>query len=240
MITSQELDQVSTALALAQAEMKPALKDANNPHFKSKYADLASVFEAIRAPLAKNNLAVLQDIGSADGAVTVKTRIIHKSGQWVEFGPFAIPADKQNAHGYGSAVTYVRRFALASAMGVSADDDDGNAASTHTAAPRATTEPDKVKNAPGISEAKTWVREHLRELNASENDTDFMDLVEAAKVRWIKVCGVYPNLWQGPEGSGLRGEGVRIATIYACRPAFDSFLKEVETMAKETQTQAAE
>ena len=157
MITSDQIDAISLALASAQAEMKPALKDANNPHFKSKYADLASVFDAIRGPLAKHNLAVLQDIGNDAGAVTVKTRIVHKSGQWMEFGPFSIPADKQNAHGYGSAATYVRRFALASALGVSADDDDGNAAVAYTPNNKPPTMPpakapefDKVKHAGGF------------------------------------------------------------------------------------------
>ncbi len=130
MKTSDQIELFAAAMAAAQGAMKPAVKDATNPHFKSKYADLASVFEAIRAPLSAQGLSVWQELGNAEGGVTVTTRIVHKSGQWVEFGPLFVPAGKQDAQGLGSAATYARRYGLASAMGVCADeDDDGNAAS---------------------------------------------------------------------------------------------------------------
>jgi hypothetical protein len=129
MRTSEAIDAICAALAVAQGEMKPAVKDATNPHFKSKYADLASVFEAIRIPFAKAGLSVLQEVGNADGGVTVSTRVVHKTGQWMEFGPLYVPAGKQDAQGLGSAATYARRYSLASALGVCSDeDDDGNAA----------------------------------------------------------------------------------------------------------------
>jgi hypothetical protein len=129
MRTSETIDALSAAMASAQGEMKPAIKDATNPHFKSKYADLSSVFEAIRAPFAKHGLSVWQELGNAEGGVTVTTRVVHKSGQWVEFGPLVVPAGKQDAQGLGSAATYARRYGLAAALGVVADlDDDGNAA----------------------------------------------------------------------------------------------------------------
>ena len=129
MRTSEAIDAICAALAVAQGEMKPAIKDATNPHFKSKYADLASVFEAIRVPFAKAGLSVLQEVGNADGGVTVSTRVVHKTGQWMEFGPLYVPAGKQDAQGLGSAATYARRYSLASALGVCSDeDDDGQAA----------------------------------------------------------------------------------------------------------------
>lgn len=129
MRTSEAIDALSAAMAAAQGDMKPAVKDATNPHFKSKYADLPSVFEAVRAPFKANGLSVWQELGNAEGGVTVTTRLVHKSGQWVEFGPLFVPAGKQDAQGLGSAATYARRYGLASALGVCADeDDDGNAA----------------------------------------------------------------------------------------------------------------
>lgn len=232
---SEQINEVSAALSLAQAAMKPALKDANNPHFKSKYADLASVFEAIRTPLAQYGLAVLQDIGNADGAVTVCTRIVHKSGQWIEFGPFGIPADKQNAHGYGSAVTYCRRFALASAMGVSADDDDGNAAATYTApksAPAGSVgDPTQEKSAPGVSKARAWISGHMADLRDAGDPQAFLDAMLPQKAQWARICSTYPNLWVGPDGSGLRGEAMKMANIYEVRPQFDEFVKAVELAA---------
>lgn len=131
MRTSEAIDALSAAMAAAQGEMKPAVKDATNPHFKSKYADLSSVFEAVRGPFAKHGLSVWQELGNAEGGVTVSTRVVHKSGQWVEFGPLYVPAGKQDAQGIGSAATYARRYGLASALGVCADeDDDGNAAAS--------------------------------------------------------------------------------------------------------------
>lgn len=137
MRTSETIDALSAAMALAQGEMKPAVKDATNPHFKSKYADLSSVFEAVRGPFAKAGLSVWQELGNAEGGVTVATRLVHKSGQWVEFGPLFVPAGKQDAQGLGSAATYARRYGLASALGVCADeDDDGNAASAGKPVPK--------------------------------------------------------------------------------------------------------
>lgn len=130
MRTSDTIDALATALALAQGEIRPAIKDALNPAFHSKYADLGAVFEAIRPALAKHGLSVVQMPEHSDDALLhLTTRICHKSGQWIE-GTMSIPVGKVNAHGYGSAITYARRYALAAAIGVVSDeDDDGNAAS---------------------------------------------------------------------------------------------------------------
>jgi hypothetical protein len=236
MNTSDQVDQIGAAMAAVQGSMKPAIKDATNPHFKSKYADLSAVFEAIRDPLAKNGLTVWQDLGNDEKGVTVKTRIVHKSGQWVEFGPLSIPANKNDAQGLGSAATYARRYGLSAALGVVADlDDDGNAAVQPPARSVPDAQPDKAKSAPGVSEAKNWVRDHIRELNACGDPQQLMEAIEAAKPRYVKVCGVYPSLWTGPDGTGLRGEAQKMATAYECRPAFDKFIKAVEEAAAEYQ-----
>jgi hypothetical protein len=110
-----------------QAAMKPAIKDATNPHFRSKYADLGAIWEACREPLTKNGIFTGQDVTGDTGCVAVTTRLIHTSGQWVEFGPLVIPLIKGDAQAVGSGVSYGKRYALAAALGIIAeDDDDGN------------------------------------------------------------------------------------------------------------------
>ena len=128
MRTSDTIIEIAKAMNAAQFAMKPAIKDSTNPHFKSKYSDLASVMESIREPLGKNGLSVWQDAILDDQGVSVTTRIVHQSGEWVEFGPLTIPLGKKDAHGIGSAVSYGKRYGLCAALGVVSDDDDGNAA----------------------------------------------------------------------------------------------------------------
>ena len=126
---SENLADLAAALCAVQGELKPAIKQADNPFFKSKYVDLPGVWEAIRPLLSKNGLSVVQTFtASADGP-TIVTTLMHKSGQWVSSELFLKPA-KSDPQGIGSAITYGRRYALAAMVGVVADeDDDGNAAS---------------------------------------------------------------------------------------------------------------
>lgn len=129
MRTSESTKEIAAALAKAQNKMRPASKDAVNPHFKSKYADLSAIVEACREPLTSNGIAWVQDAGLGERGVEVTTRLMHSSGEWLEFGPLTVPAGKQDAHGVGSAITYAKRYGLAAAVGMSADeDDDGTAA----------------------------------------------------------------------------------------------------------------
>jgi hypothetical protein len=129
---SESIKEIATALAKAQGEIRPASKDSDNPHYKSRYADLASVVSACREPLAKNGLSIVQEPSTekADGVVMVRTvsLLMHTSGEWVECQT-AIPCQKADAHGIGSAATYGRRYGYAALVGVVADeDDDGNGA----------------------------------------------------------------------------------------------------------------
>jgi hypothetical protein len=127
--TSESTAKLDAAMSKAQAEIQPAAKDKVNPHFKSSYADLSSVWDACRAALTKHGICVSQwPLHSADGRLHIITRLAC-SGEWVR-AHFSIPVAKQDAHGYGSATTYAKRYALAAAVGVVADeDDDGNEAS---------------------------------------------------------------------------------------------------------------
>jgi len=126
---SDSIKEFATALAKAQGAIKGAVKDSANPFFKSKYADLASVVEAIRSAFAANGLSYVQSVEPSDkDEVRVETTILHSSGEWISCGVLALPVSKADAQGYGSALTYARRYSLSAAVGVAPEDDDVNAA----------------------------------------------------------------------------------------------------------------
>jgi hypothetical protein len=126
---SENIADLAAALAKAQADLEGAAKKSNNPAFRSKYADLGAVWDAWQEVGPKNGLSVVQfPTDMADPKmVGMTTMLLHTSGQWMR-GLFSLPAGKQDAHGYGSAVTYLRRFSLSAVVGVCPVDDDGNAA----------------------------------------------------------------------------------------------------------------
>lgn len=128
MTQSESIKSLADALCKAQAAMKGAAKDSDNPFFKSKYADLASVVEAIREPLAKNGLSYVQISHERENAAAFETRIFHSSGEWISCGVMSVPVNKADAQGFGSSCTYCRRYSLSAAFGVAPEDDDGNAA----------------------------------------------------------------------------------------------------------------
>jgi hypothetical protein len=134
MRTSEQINELATALAAAQAEMKNATLNKVNPHFKSKYADLAMIRDTVTPALAKNGIAVVQGTDTEENTIVVFTRLIHKSGQWIE-SRFPIPYDKPQA--MGSGITYGRRYTLAAVTNIAAEeDDDGNAANEKTVEPK--------------------------------------------------------------------------------------------------------
>lgn len=131
MKTSETVKEISDALAKAQRVMRAAAKDSENPHYKSRFADLNSVWDSIREPLGSNGISVIQDVENHGEAVSVTTRLQHSSGEYFEFGPLSIPLAKIDAHGVGSGVTYGRRYALSAAVGVVSEDDDANGSVDH-------------------------------------------------------------------------------------------------------------
>jgi hypothetical protein len=140
MYQSENLGELAKALAAAQGEMNAASKDATNPHFKTRYADLASIMDACRGPLAKHGLSVTQLPGRDEaGQVTLTTTLMHSSGQYIGSTIGVRPA-QENPQVVGSILTYLRRYTLASVVGVVSDDDDGEVASqpvrTASIAPR--------------------------------------------------------------------------------------------------------
>jgi hypothetical protein len=129
MRTSENIGDLAAALALAQGEMKHAVNAAENPFFKSKYADLASVTDACRPALSKHGLSVTHVADSTEGvSVNVTARLMHKSGQWIE-ATLVLKPGKSDPQAIGSAITYARRYTLAALVGVATEDDDGNKAS---------------------------------------------------------------------------------------------------------------
>lgn len=127
-----------TALSLAQSEVENASKSSTNPHFKSRYADLAEVLNTVRETFTKHGLSLIQSTGYDGTLVTVTTAIGHSSGSYITSAASCVPA-KADAQGVGAATTYLRRYALAAMCGIAQEDDDGNAAS-HSKPAMATTQ----------------------------------------------------------------------------------------------------
>lgn len=159
--TSPSIAALAAALAKAQASVEGATKSKVNPAFTSKYADLASVWDACREALTQNELSVVQSPGAlTNGQMEMTTMLLHSSGEWIR-GSLTIPLQKVDAQGYGSATTYARRFSLAAFVGVAPEDDDGNAAAATAPAndkakppaPRAPTLTERANRLEGVLKA---------------------------------------------------------------------------------------
>jgi len=120
---------IAAAFIKAKKAFSPALKTSTNPHFKSKYAALDACIEAVNDALLDNGIAMYQQTFEDDSGVTVETVFLHESGETIRSGKLHVPASKQDPQGYGSALTYARRYSLMAACGIAPEDDDGNAAS---------------------------------------------------------------------------------------------------------------
>lgn len=158
-------NKVAAALVKAQKEFGPALKSSSNPHFKSRYADLAACVEAVVDALNNNGIALTQRVSPSDNGVIVETVFIHESGEIINCGQLHVPATKHDAQGYGSALTYARRYSLMAACGIAPEDDDGNAASKRSSAPAVPT-PD--------------ITDHLAAIDASASSDELAAAYKAA------------------------------------------------------------
>lgn len=122
------MNKIASSLVKAQKAFGPALKTSTNPHFKSRYADLSAVVEAVIDALNENGIFLMQVNHESENGVTVETIFIHESGEQISSGKLHVPAVKFDAQGYGSALTYARRYSLMAACGIAPEDDDGNGA----------------------------------------------------------------------------------------------------------------
>ena len=151
---SAEINELSSALCKAQGQMKGAIKDSNNPFYKSRYADLSAVWEDIRKPFADNGLSVVQFPGTCvieeTTYVAVITQITHDSGQWIR-SKLTMTPTKSDPQGIGSTLTYARRYGLAAMAGVYQIDDDANSASVETP---------KLITADQVDEINARIQEH--------------------------------------------------------------------------------
>ena len=154
---------VAAALVKAQKEFGPALKSSTNPHFKSRYADLAACVEAVIDALNNSGIALTQRLSPCDDGVIVETVFVHESGEIINCGQLHVPAAKQDPQGYGSALTYARRYSLMAACGIAPEDDDGNAA---------------TKKAP--AKPKVDITDHLLAIEASANSEEMTKAYQAA------------------------------------------------------------
>jgi hypothetical protein len=179
------------ALVKAQSQIKHASKEGINPHFKSKYADLGSVFDACREALTKAGIAVTQwPAASDDGKLHLITRLSHK-GEWMQC-KMGIPMDKQNAHGVGSAITYARRYALSAALGIVADeDDDGNAAVAKPKVQAPPEEDEDVKQG-----AINWMRDERGSLNVMTIAEEVKDWRKRKAKPLAKLEANYPDIYE--------------------------------------------
>ncbi len=158
------MKEIASALVKAQRAFGPALKSSTNPHFRSRYADLSACVEAVIEGLNNNGIALIQETHDAEGGVAVETVFIHESGERLSAGRFSVPATKQDAQGYGSALTYARRYSLMAACGIAPEDDDGNAASRPRPKVEAPVSPKAIKEEPA-----TISKEDAPEINREAN-----------------------------------------------------------------------
>ncbi len=211
---TEQIDKLAAALAKAQGEIGSAAKDATNPHFKSKYADMASVVAAMREPFAKAGLAIHQGPRNFGDELRLVTRILHASGQWLEDDGYPLLLDKQNMQGLGSASTYARRYGLMAAAGVAPEDDDGNAATGNgkDAQPmRGGARREKGDfSGMGVTELKKQAREFVDGLNACETMRDLEEHVAGNASTLGALKADLPNWWHSSPGSDVAGIEERI------------------------------
>lgn len=172
---------IATALVKAQKAFGPALKSSTNPHFKSRYADLSACVEAVIEGLNGAGIALVQRTSEDATGVTVETVFIHESGEMLECGKLHVPAAKHDPQGYGSALTYARRYSLMAACGIAPEDDDGNAGSKP---PPKLTESALKAHLSDIADCQTEAElknAYFEAIKAAGNDQKAKDHIIAAK-----------------------------------------------------------
>lgn len=195
-----------SAMAAAFGELEAATKSANNPHFKSKYADIGAVIDAIKPALIRHGLFFTQHPEPSERGVCVETMLHHASGESISLGKLFVPANKQDAQGFGSALTYCRRYALVTAFGVPTEDDDGNAAVKGSQQA-----PQPAQREPKHSALQTKVRAFVHEMEGCgdwDEWTTFRDSKESQALI-AEVQAKLPQWWAG--GPDMPGEFVPLS-----------------------------
>lgn len=163
------MDKIASALVKAQKAFGPALKTHTNPAFKSRYADLGACIEAVIDALNSTGIALIQKQHPCEGGVTVETLFVHESGEMLSAGLLSVPAAKQDPQGYGSALTYCRRYSLMAACGIAPEDDDGNAAG-------------KARNRINLHDPArlAWIAARVADINSAKTKAELKEIMDAA------------------------------------------------------------
>ncbi len=212
---SESIKTIAPAIVAAQATMGKAIKDKENPHFKSKYADLDACWDACRKPLADNGLAVLQfPLTETTTLIRLETILLHKSGEWYS-ATSEMPVSKQDPQGHVGAYTYLRRATLSAVVGIAPEDDDGNTASSGTGATfktgsmpannRLVPNPDASTRKPapnaGDETRRTVLRnefvEICKELRACDDEPQIDGLEAGYNIKLGEILRGRPDLFDG-------------------------------------------
>jgi hypothetical protein len=200
---SEQINELVSALSKAQGEMDGAVKDSLNPHFKSKYADLASVWQACRDPLSKHGLSIVQTLDLLGEKQVLMTILAHASGQWIK-STIQLPIQRPGPQELGSCLSYCRRYALAAMVGVYQDDDDAESAQ------KAYSKKEPVIN----EEQATQIENLLEEIENDKSAEDF--ILTRASIKSIyevprsKFTGVMEYLNKLPK-KGVKDGASRVA-----------------------------
>lgn len=190
------ISKIAKAFINAKKAFNPALKDKTNPAFRSKYADLGACIEAVDDAFLSNGIVMYQETSEVESGVTVETVLLHESGECIRSGKLHVPASKQDPQGYGSALTYCRRYSLMAACGIAPEDDDGNAASQQRSHVRAANQgrPFDLNAALdwiGLSESPEEARERGKSVWERANEADHPKVkaaVEAVKQKFAQAA----------------------------------------------------
>tara|TARA_R110002020_G_scaffold297940_6_gene513657 strand:+ start:529 stop:1251 length:723 start_codon:yes stop_codon:yes gene_type:complete len=188
MQTSETIEEMAKALVKAQSQMGGAVKDSNNPFFKSKYADLGSVVKAIKEAFCDNGLSYVQFPYTSEWGVGVTTRLMHVSGQWIE-QEYTLPLAKQDPQAAGSAITYARRYALQSIAGIPTADDDAEVAMRRSPVPEKPVQ--QKKATPKPAPAKPAPEKQAKVAETSINSKE--EAVEAAEAMLVIAKGMHTS-----------------------------------------------
>jgi hypothetical protein len=182
------MKEIASALVKAQKEFGPALKSSTNPAFRSRYADLSACVEAVIDALNNNDIFMMQPTHECDNGVIVETIFIHSSGEQISSGKLHVPATKHDAQGYGSALTYARRYSLMTACGIAPEDDDGNNASKPKAAPAKPVAPAKASPPPAKIEGKEGPWQLKVSIEPQGDFADWASIVMDATKLGLEQC----------------------------------------------------
>jgi hypothetical protein len=190
------MKEIATALVKAQREFGPALKTSTNPHFRSRYADLSACVEAVLDALNNNGIYLMQLTEEHEAGVKVSTTFIHESGEQLSGGSLFMPATKHDAQGFGSALSYARRYSLMAACGIAPEDDDGNQAvkTTPVVAPKPVAKP---ATPPALPTPPKKMEGHDREWQlkvSAEPDTEWENWLAVVVEATVTALDMAENL----------------------------------------------